>query len=231
MIKEVSVDVINEEEVNKFIESIVIGELGFKKCWITMEEEGNFGASYFMKTIGKNYYIHDLDKDIVIKHGVATKSSSKSKLIDRSSDEIVIALLKGGFSTKNDELINSINKAYDTSKWTVRDIQQGVHVRKASEYNKKGTPIGLTIGRLAKERWRIPDNDLEGLQVNYIKLRGNGKYAVVSDSDNISNLDYDKDYYIATLDKLISNLGLNDFHPRNRGVVRTVQKSIEEAWG
>ena len=64
---------ISESDANKYIESMVKGELGFEKCWIVMEEEGNFGSAFFMETIGKNYYIHDLEKDIVIKHGVATK--------------------------------------------------------------------------------------------------------------------------------------------------------------
>ena len=221
----------SEEEVNKFIETIVINELGFDKCHIVMELEGNFGAAYFMKTIGKNYYIFDIDKNIVIKHGVATKSSSKSKLIDRASDAIVVAMLKGGLSTKNDEMIKAIDSAYDMSKWTVRDLQQGVHVRRATDYKKKGTPIGLTIGKLAQKRWRIPDSDLEGMQLNYLKLRGNGKYAVVSDTDDLNNFNYDKDYYITMLDKLLGNLGLNDFKPENRQAVRTVQRSIDDAWG
>lgn len=222
---------IDENEVNRFVESIVMGELGFDKCWIIMEEEGNFGAAYFMKTIGKNYYIHDLDKDIIIKHGVATKSSSKSKLIDRSSDEIVMALLKGGFSTKNNKLINAIDSAYNIDKWSVKDLQQGVHVRKEGEYKKRGTPIGLTIGKLAKERWKIPDNDLEGMQINYLKLRGNGKYTVVSDTDILSDFDYDREYYINMLDKLLEKLELKDFHPKNKGMIITVQKSIDNAWG
>lgn len=228
--EDISTGGISETEANKYIESLVIGELGFKKCWIVMEEEGNFGSAFFMETIGKNYYIHDLDKDIVIKHGVATKRSSLARFVDRSADEIVMALLKGGMSSKNEALISAVDGAYDISKWTVRDIQQGVHVRKASDY-KKGTPIGLTIGQLAKKRWKIPEADLEGMQVSYIKLRGNGKYAVVSDSDNIKNFDYDKDYYIGMLDKLLENLGLKDFHPDNKGAVRTVQRGIEEAWG
>ena len=221
---------ISEADANKYIESIVIGELGFDKCWIVMEEEGNFGSAFFMETVGKNYYIHDLDKDIVIKHGVATKRSSLARFVDKSADEIVIALLKGGMSSKNEPLISAVDRAYDMSKWAIRDIQQGVHVRKASEYNK-GNPIGLTIGRLAKQKWKIPDSDLDGMQVSYIKLRGNGKYAVVSDADNIRNFDYDKEYYIGMLDKLLENLGLRDFHPSNKGVVRTVQRGIEEAWG
>ena len=171
-----------------------------------------------------------MDKDIVIKHGVATKRSSLARFVDRSADEIVIALLKGGMSSKNENLISAVDRAYDMSKWTVRDIQQGVHVRKASDY-KKGSPIGLTIGQLAKKKWKIPDADLDGMQVNYLKLRGNGKYAVVSDTDNLKNFDYDKEYYIGMLDKLLENLGLKDFHPSNKGVVRTVQRGIEEAWG
>jgi DNA polymerase elongation subunit (family B) len=229
--EDISTGGISESEANKYIESLVIGELGFKKCWIVMEEEGNFGSAFFMETVGKNYYIHDLDKDIVIKHGVATKRSSLARFVDRSADEIVMALLKGGTSSKNETLISAVDRAYDMSKWTIRDIQQGVHVRKAGEYKKKGTPIGLTIGKLAKQRWRIPDADLEGMQVSYIKLRGDGKYAVVADSDNIKDFDYDKEYYIGMLDKLLTNLGLKDFHPDNKGVVRTVQRSIEDAWG
>ena len=221
---------ISEADANKYIESLVVGELGFQKCWIVMEEEGNFGSAFFMKTIGKNYYIHDIEKDIVIKHGVATKRSSLAKFVDKSADEIVIALLKGGMSSKNEKLIQAIDKAYDMKNWTIKDIQQGVHVRKASDY-KKGTPIGLTIGQLAKQKWKIPDSDLDGMQVSYIKLRGNGRYAVVSDTDNIKNFDFDKDYYTGMLDKLLENLGLKDFHPSNKGTVRTVQRGIEEAWG
>src|SRR3972149_2936302 len=184
---------ISEADANKYIESLVVGELGFQKCWIVMEEEGNFGSAFFMKTIGKNYYIHDIEKDIVIKHGVAPKRSSLAKFVDKSADEIVIALLKGGMSSKNEKLIQAIDKAYDMKNWTIKDIQQGVHVRKASDY-KKGTPIGLTIGQLAKQKWKIPDSDLDGMQVSYIKLRGNGRYAVVSDTDNIKNFDFDKNY-------------------------------------
>jgi len=37
---------------------------------------GKFWFGILHETVGKNYYIHDLDKDIVIKHGVATKRSS-----------------------------------------------------------------------------------------------------------------------------------------------------------
>lgn len=221
---------ISEADANKYIENMVIGELGFKKCWIVMEEEGNFGSAFFMNTIGKNYYIHDLDKDIVIKHGVATKRSSLARFVDKSADEIVMALLKGGMSSKNESLIQAIDRAYDMSKWTIRDIQQGVHVRKASDYSK-GTPLGLTIGQLAKKKWRIPDSELDGMQVSYLKLRGKGKYAVVSDTDNIKNFDYDKEYYIRMLDKLLENLGLKDFHPDNKGAIRTVQRDIETAWG
>ncbi len=221
---------ISESDANKYIESMVIGELGFQKCWIVMEEEGNFGSSFFMNTIGKNYYIHDLDKDIVIKHGVATKRSSLARFVDVSADEIVIALLKGGMSSKNEKLIQAIDRAYDISKWTIRDIQQGTHVRKESDYSK-GTPIGLTIGRLAKQKWKIPESQLDGMQVSYIKLRGKGRYAVVSDTDNIKNFDYDKEYYVGMLDKLLENLGLKDFHPSNKGAVRTVQRGIDEAWG
>ena len=220
---------ISEDDANKYIESLVVGELGFRKCWIVMEEEGNFGSAFFMNTIGKNYYILDLDKDMVIKHGVATKRSSLARFVDRSADDIVIALLKNGMSSKNENLIQAVDRAYDTSKWTVRDIQQGVHVRKASDY-KKGTPLGLTIGQLAKQKWKIPDSDLDGMQVNYLKLRGKGRYAVVSDTDNIKNFDYDKEYYIEMLDKLLENLGLKDFHPDNKGSVRTVQRGIEDAW-
>ncbi len=228
--EDISTGGISESDANKYIESLVIGELGFEKCWIVMEEEGNFGSAFFMETIGKNYYIHDLEKDIVIKHGVATKRSSLARFVDRSADEIVIALLKGGMSSKNEALIGAVDRAYDISKWTVRDIQQGVHVRKAGDY-KKGNPIGLTIGQLAKKKWKIPESQLDGMQVSYIKLRGKGKYAVVSDSDNIKNFDYDKEYYIGMLDKLLENLGLRDFHPSNKGIVRTVQKGIEDAWG
>ena len=195
-----------------------------------MEEEGNFGSAFFMNTVGKNYYIHDTEKDIVIKHGVATKRSSLARFVDRSADEIVIALLKGGMSNKNSDLIEAIDRAYDISKWTIRDIQQGVHVRKAGDY-KKGTPLGLTIGQLARKKWKIPESELDGMQVNYIKLRGNGRYAVVSDTDNIKNFDYDREYYISMLDKLLENLGLKDFHPDNKNSVRTVQKCIEDAWG
>lgn len=228
--EDISTGGIDESDANKYIESIVVGELGFEKCWIVMEEEGNFGSAFFMETIGKNYYIHDLDKDIVIKHGVATKRSSLARFVDRSADEIVIALLKGGMSSKNEALVSAIDRAYDISKWTIRDIQQGVHVRRASDY-KKGNPIGLTIGQLAKQRWKIPESQLEGMQVSYIKLRGKSRYAVVSDSDNIKNFDYDKDYYIDMLDKLLNNLGLRDFHPDNKGAVRTIQRNIEDAWG
>ncbi len=220
---------ISEDEANKYIESLVVGELGFDKCWIVMEEEGNFGSAFFMNTVGKNYYIHDTEKDIVIKHGVATKRSSLARFVDRSADEIVISLLKGGMSSKNSELVGAIDRAYDIGKWTIRDIQQGVHVRKAGDY-KKGTPLGLTIGQLARKKWKIPESELDGMQVNYIKLRGKGRYAVVSDSDNIKNFDYDKDYYIDMLNKLLENLGLKDFHPDNKNVVRTVQRKIEDSW-
>ncbi len=228
--EDISTGGISEADANKYIESLVIGELGFQKCWIVMEEEGNFGSAFFMETIGKNYYIHDLDKDIVIKHGVATKRSSLARFVDRSADEIVIALLKGGMSSKNEALISAVDRAYDISKWTIRDIQQGVHVRKASDYSK-GNPIGLTIGKLAQQKFKIPWANLDGSQVSYIKLRGKGKYAVVSDTDNIRDFDYDKEYYVAMLDKLLTNLGLRDFHPSNKGAVRTIQRGIEEAWG
>jgi len=56
------------------------------------------------------------------------------------------------------------------------------------------------------------------MQVSYIKLRGDGKYAVVADSDNIKDFDYDKEYYIGMLDKLLTNLGLKDFHPITRAL-------------
>ncbi len=227
--EDISTGGINESDANKYIESLVIGELGFDKCWIVMEEEGNFGSAFFMETIGKNYYIHDLDKDIIIKHGVATKRSSLARFVDKAADEIVMALLKGGMSIKNEALIGAVDRAYDINKWTIRDIQQGVHVRRATDY-KKGNPIGLTIGQLAKQKWKIPEAQLEGMQVSYIKLRGKGRYAVVSDTDNIKNFDYDKEYYIGMLDKLLTNLGLRDFHPSNRGSVRTVQKNIIDAW-
>ena len=107
---------------------------------------------------------------------------------------------------------------------------KGLHVRKKSDY-KKGTPIGLTIGQLAKKRWNIPDSDLDGMQLNYIKLRGNRNYAVVSESDNVNDFPWDKDYYIDMLDKLLENLGLMDFHPRNRSAIKTIQKGITDAWG
>ena len=133
-------------------------------------------------------------------------------------------------SSKNEALISAVDRAYDIDKWTIRDIQQGVHVRKASDY-KKGNPLGLTIGKLARQKWKIPESQLDGMQVSYIKLRGNGKYAVVSDTDNIKSYDYDKDYYVDMLDKLLTNLGLRNFHPSNKGSVRTVQMPIDIAWG
>ena len=69
------------------------------------------------------------------------------------------------------------------------------------------------------------------MQVQYIKIRGKGNYAVVSESDDINSIAWDKDYYLDTIDKLLANLGLNDFHPRNKNAVRTIQKDIEDAWG
>jgi len=222
---------ISEEDANKFVENIVIGELGFKKCWIAMELEGgdSFGAAFFLNSVGKNYYIKDNSRGVVIKHGVSTKGSALARIVDRATDDIVAAMLDGGASFKNKSLIEAIDNIYDTSKWTLRDISKGTHVRKMSDYTK-GTPIGLTIGKLAKERWKIPDSDLEGMQVNYIKIRGKGNYAVVSESDDINSFAWDKEYYLNMLDKLLDNLGLNDFHPRNRNMVRTVQRNIEDAW-
>lgn len=220
---------ISEEEVNKFVESIIIGEMGLKKCWITMEEEGDFGAAYMMKTVGKNYYIKDDSRKTVIKHGVATKSTGMAKIVDRATDDIVIAMLDNGISFKNTKLVEVIENIYDITKWTLKDITKSTHLRREGDY-QKGTPIGLTIGRLAKERWKIPDSDLEGMQVQYIKLIGKSKYAVVSESDNINNFAWDKEYYLSMLDKLLENLGLNDFHPKNRNMVKTVQKNIEDAW-
>jgi DNA polymerase elongation subunit (family B) len=223
---------INEAEVNKFIESIIVGELGFKKCWIVMEAEGedSFGSAYFLNTVGKNYYIKDNSRGVVIKHGVATKSTGMARIVDRATDDIVSNMLDGGVSFKNEKLVNAIENIYDTNKWTLKDIAKGVHVRREGDYTK-GTPIGLTIGRLAKERWKIPDSDLEGMQVQYVKIRGKSNYAVVSESDDINSIAWDKEYYLAMIDKLLTNLGLNDFHPRNKNAVRTIQKGIEEAWG
>ena len=227
-----SIDNISEKEANDFISSIVIGELGFKNCWIVMEEEGedSFGSAYFLNTVGKNYYIKDNSRGVVIKHGVATKSTGMARIVDRATDDIVPAMLDSGVSFKNTKLVEVIENIYDTTKWSLRDIAKGTHVRKESDYTK-GTPIGLTIGRLAKERWKIPDSDLEGMQVQYVKIRGKGNYAVVSESDDINSITWDKDYYLSMLDKLLENLGLNDFHPRNKNAVRTIQKGIEEAWG
>lgn len=230
--EDVSIGDISEEDANSFIESIIVGEIGFKTCYIKMEAEGegSFGSAYFLNTVGKNYYIMDFSRNMVIKHGVATKSTALAKIIDRSTDDIVSSMLTGGVSFKNEALIRSIDKAYDTSKWTLRDIAKGIHVRKATDYNKKGTPIGLTIGKLAKKRWKIPDSDLEGMQVLYIKLRGKSNYAVVSDSDNINDFPWDKEYYIDMLDKLLENLELREFNPKNRATSRTVQRGITEAW-
>lgn len=230
--EDVSIGNISEQEANTFISGIVIGELGFKKCWIVMEAEGedSFGSAYFLNTVGKNYYIKDNSRNIVIKHGVSAKSSSMARIVDRATDGIVTAMLDGGCSFKNKPLIDAIDNIYNISTWTLRDISKGTHVRKASDYTK-GTPIGLTIGKLAKERWKIPDSDLEGMQVQYIKLRGKSNYAVVSESDDINRFAWDKDYYIAMLDKLLVNLGLSDFNPKNRTIVRTVQKGIEDSWG
>lgn len=230
--EDISVGNISEDEANDFISGIVIGELGFKKCWIVMEAEGedSFGSAYFLNTIGKNYYIKDNLRGVIIKHGVATKSTALARIVDRATDDIVPAMLDGGVTFKNEKLIDVIENIYDTTKWSLKDIAKGVHVRRESDY-KKGTPIGLTIGRLAKERWKIPDADLEGMQVQYVKIRGKGNYAVVSETDDINAIAWDKDYYLNMLDKLIENLGLNDFHPRNKNAVRTIQRGIEEAWG
>lgn len=227
-----SIGDISEQEANTFVSSIIIGELGFKKCWIVMEEEGGdtFGAAFFLNTVGKNYYIEDKSRNLVIKHGVATKSSGKARIVDKSTDEIVSAMLSGGISSKNEKMIKAIDESYDMSKWTVNDIMQGVHVRKASDY-KKGNPIGLTIGRLAQQRWKIPESNLDGMQFTYIKLRGKSNYAVVSNADKLSDFAWDKDYYISVMDRTLKSLGLEDFHPRNRTVVRTVQKDITSAWG
>lgn len=230
--EDISIGNISEQEANDFISSIVIGELGFKKCWIVMEAEGedSFGSAYFLNTVGKNYYIKDNSRGVVIKHGVATKSTGMARIVDRATDDIVINMLDGGMSFKNTKLVEAVENIYDTNKWTLKDIAKGVHVRREGDYTK-GTPIGLTIGRLAKERWKIPDADLEGMQVQYIKIRGKGNYAVVAETDDINSIAWDKDYYLAMIDKLIENLGLNDFHPRNKNAVRTIQKGIEEAWG
>lgn len=230
--EDVSVGNISEKEANDFISSIVIGELGFEKCWIVMEVEGedSFGSAYFLKTVGKNYYIKDNSRGVVIKHGVATKSTGMSRIVDRATDDIVTAMLDNGISFKNEKLVGAIENIYDTTKWSLRDIAKGVHVRRESDYTK-GTPIGLTIGRLAKERFKIPDSDLEGMQVQYVKVRGKGNYAVVAETDNIDSIAWDRDYYLAMIDKLLENLGLNDFHPRNKNAIRTIQQGIEEAWG
>lgn len=229
--EDVSLGDISENEANSFISSIIIGELGFEKCLIIMEAEGedSFGSAYFLNTVGKNYYIKDNLRNVVIKHGVATKSSSLARIVDRATDEIVVSMLDGGASFKNERLIKGIDDMYNTNKWTLRDIAKGTHVRKASDY-RKGTPLGLTIGQLAKKRWNIPDSDLDGMQVQYIKLRGKSNYAVVSETDDINKFDWDKDYYTDMLDKLLENLGLNDFHPINRGSLRTTQTDIENAW-
>lgn len=230
--EDISVGNISEQEANDFISSIVIGELGFKKCWIVMEAEGEdtFGSAYFLNTVGKNYYIKDNSRGVVIKHGVATKSTGMARIVDRATDDIVINMLDGGMSFKNTKLVEAVENIYDTTKWSLRDIAKGVHVRREGDYTK-GTPIGLTIGRLAKERWKIPDADLEGMQVQYIKIRGKGNYAVVAETDDINSVAWDRDYYLAMIDKLLENLGLNDFHPRNKNAVRTIQKDITSAWG
>lgn len=197
-----------------------------------MEAEGedSFGSAFFLTSIGKNYYIKDNSRGVVIKHGVATKSTGMARIVDRATDDIVINMLDGGMSFKNTKLVEAVENIYDTTKWSLRDIAKGVHVRREGDYTK-GTPIGLTIGRLAKERWKIPDSDLEGMQVQYVKVRGKGNYAVVAETDDINSIAWDKDYYLSMLDKLLENLGLNDFHPRNKNAVRTIQKGIEEAWG
>lgn len=230
--EDVSIGNISEQEANTFISSIIIGELGFKKCWIVMEEEGadSFGSAYFLNTVGKNYYIKDNSRGVVIKHGVATKSTGMARIVDRATDDIVTTMLDGGMSFKNTKLVEAVENIYDTNKWTLKDIAKGVHVRREGDYTK-GTPIGLTIGRLAKERWKIPDADLEGMQVQYIKIRGKGNYAVVAETDDINSVAWDRDYYLAMIDKLLENLGLNDFHPRNKNAVRTIQKDITSAWG
>lgn len=194
------------------------------------EGEGSFGSAYFLNTVGKNYYIKDNSRGVVIKHGVATKSTGMARIVDRATDDIVTSMLDGGVSFKNTKLVEAVENIYDTTKWSLKDIAKGTHVRRESDYTK-GTPIGLTIGRLAKERWKIPDADLEGMQVQYIKIRGKGNYAVVAETDDINSIAWDKDYYLNMLDKLLENLGLNDFHPRNKNAVRTIQKGIEEAWG
>ena len=215
----------NESDVNKFVENIIKG-MGFQEeCVIKMENEGNYGAAYFLPTAGKNYYIWDIDKKRVIKHGVATKSTSMAKIIDRSTDSIVEEMLTGEINWKNKKLLSEIDNAYDTSKWRIVDIAKSIHLRRPDAY-KKGNPIGLTIGKLSKKRWKIPDADIEGMQVLYIKLRGKSNYAVVDVNDNIDDFAWDKTYYLDMLDQLLSNLGLSDFHPKNRNVVRTVQKNI-----
>ena len=101
---------ISEEDANKFVESIIIGELGFEKCWITMELEGedSFGSAFFLTSVGKNYYIKDNSRGVVIKHGVATKSTGMARIVDRATDNIVTSMLDGGVSFKNEKLVGAI---------------------------------------------------------------------------------------------------------------------------
>ena len=218
-----------EDEINIHVEEL-LKEIGFNESKIIMENEGNFGSAYFLDTKGKNYYIHDLDKDTVKKKGVATKRSSMARVIDIASDKIVYELLKGGISTSNVKLIDIIDSMYNTSDWNIGDISQGVHIRHPSEY-KKGNPIGLTIAKLAQKRWKIPDSEISGTQVNYIKLVGKSNYAVVSSSDEISDFNWDVDHYIKMLNTLLDNLGLKSFKPSNRRFIGTEQGSIGSAWG
>ena len=133
--EDISIGNISEREANDFISSIVIGELGFEKCWIVMEAEGedSFGSAYFLNTIGKNYYIKDNSRGIVIKHGVATKSTGMARIVDRATDDIVPTMLDGGVSFKNKKLVDAIENIYDTTKWSLRDIAKGTHVRKESD--------------------------------------------------------------------------------------------------
>lgn len=220
---------VTESEINIYVETL-LKEIGLSDSKIIMENEGNFGSAYFLDTKGKNYYILDLDKDVVKKKGVATKRSSMARVIDIASDKIVYELLKGGISTSNVKLIDIIDSMYNTNNWNIGDISQGVHTRRPSEY-KKGNPIGLTVAKLAQERWKIPDSEISGTQVNYIKLIGKSNYAVVSSSDDISNFNWDVDHYIKMLDTLLDNLGLKDFKPSNRRFIGTEQGSIGSAWG
>ena len=222
-------ELVTESEINIYVETL-LKKIGLSDSKIIMENEGNFGSAYFLDTKGKNYYIHDLDKDVVKKKGVATKRSSMARVIDIASDKIVYELLKGGISTSNVKLINTIDNMYDTSNWNISDISQGIHTRHPSEY-KKGNPIGLTIAKLAQKRWKIPDNEISGTQVNYIKLIGKSNYAVVNSSDDISNFNWDVDHYIGMLDTLLDNLCLKSFEPSNRRFIGTEQGSIENAWG